>query len=472
MYILQNSIRNVLRNRGRNALIGAIMCGIIMASVTALMINSATAGIIDDYKGRFGAEVILAANMNKIRARAMANPTSAGIMIVRPVIPPEQYVAFGESEYLQGAYYTASIGINSADITAVDAKYGGWFDRPVAGMGPGGAMPTMYMLRLLGNRFEDFKEGLRALAAGRMPTAKGECIISVDLAELNGLSVGDTLTFITELNDLDRNVYEAYYTLTVVGTYYDATDKYPPGARQNAYLNRRNEVLAAYETVLAPMQSDLRGVQITATYYLKNPEHLEAFAAELYAKGLDEVWDVKTDDATYNKIVGPVEGLRGISISFMLTVLVFGGIIIALLSSIAVRERKYEIGVLRAMGMKKHKVALGLWLEMLFLTVLCLVVGLAAGTAVAQPVTNVLLEYQIAVAQAPATLMPGVMLMGQTASPTAANAQPLRDIDVSLGLSTMLQITVIALLLASLAGLASISQITRYEPIKILMERN
>jgi len=30
----------------------------------------------------------------------------------------------------------------------------------------------------------------------------------------------------------------------------------------------------------------------------------------------------------------------------------------------------------------------------------------------------------------------------------------------------------IALLLASLAGLVSISRITKYEPIKILMERN
>ena len=41
---------------------------------------------------------------------------------------------------------------------------------------------------------------------------------------------------------------------------------------------------------------------------------IPAFAAEVYAKGLNPIFDVTTDEASYNKIIGPVEGLRGISI--------------------------------------------------------------------------------------------------------------------------------------------------------------
>ncbi|WP_096187515.1 ABC transporter permease [Evansella halocellulosilytica] len=154
------------------------------------------------------------------------------------------------------------------------------------------------------------------------------------------------------------------------------------------------------------------------------------------------------------------------------TILIFGGTIIALLSSIAIRERKYEIGVLRAMGMKKHKVALGLWSEMLIITCLCLVVGLTAGTIIAQPVTDVLLNHQIEAAEAssqPSSPMGGMVMGGNIMN---SDAEPLQDIHISLGFNTMLQVIGIGLLLASLAALISIRKITRYEPIKILMERN
>ncbi|MFU2108463.1 FtsX-like permease family protein [Paenibacillus larvae] len=43
------------------------------------------------------------------------------------------------------------------------------------------------------------------------------------------------------------------------------------------------------------------------------------------------------------------------SVTYIVIVLVLGAVILILLSSIAIRERKYEIGVLRAIGMKKGK---------------------------------------------------------------------------------------------------------------------
>ncbi|SDZ42072.1 FtsX-like permease family protein [Evansella caseinilytica] len=48
--------------------------------------------------------------------------------------------------------------------------------------------------------------------------------------------------------------------------------------------------------------------------------------------------------------------------------------------------------------------------------------------------------------------------------------EPLKNIEISLSLVTMLQIIGIVLLLASLAGLVSIRKITKYEPSKILNE--
>jgi putative ABC transport system permease protein len=212
------------------------------------------------------------------------------------------------------------------------------------------------------------------------------------------------------------------------------------------------------------------GAAVTARYYLNHPSDLAAFEQELRAKGLHTIFDVNTDENLYNAIVGPVEGMRGIVTTFMIVVLILGAIILILLSSIAIRERKYEIGVLRAMGMKKAKVALGLWSEMIIITGFCLFIGTLAGSLAAQPISNRLLVQQSENTQ---QIQDSFFAGRDTASLSrVVNDDPITEINVLLGLDTMLQLMLISLLLASAAGLAAISKITKYEPIKILMERN
>jgi putative ABC transport system permease protein len=155
--------------------------------------------------------------------------------------------------------------------------------------------------------------------------------------------------------------------------------------------------------------------------------------------------------------------------TFMIVVLVLGAIILVLLSSIAIRERKYEIGVLRAMGMKKAKVALGLWFEMIIITAFCLIIGIFAGSLAAQPISTGLLAQQEENTQ---NIQDSFFAGRDLASLSrVVNDDPITEIDVTLGIDTILQIMLISLLLASVAGLAAISTITKYEPIKILMER-
>jgi len=89
-------------------------------------------------------------------------------------------------------------------------------------------------------------------------------------------------------------------------------------------------------------------------------------------------------------MIAPIEKLQDISLTFLLVVLLFGAAIMILLSVIAIRERKYEIGVLRAMGMKKKKIALCLWIETIIITCICYVIGMIAGTLLAAPVSNAL----------------------------------------------------------------------------------
>jgi putative ABC transport system permease protein len=114
------------------------------------------------------------------------------------------------------------------------------------------------------------------------------------------------------------------------------------------------------------------------------------------------------------KVVGPVEGLAKVTNTFLIVVLVLGSMILILLSTLAIRERKYEIGVLRAMGMKKAKVALGLLTEMLVITVICLILGLGIGMVASQPVADSLLASQIELAEENSNTNVGMQTGGGT----------------------------------------------------------
>jgi putative ABC transport system permease protein len=234
-----------------------------------------------------------------------------------------------------------------------------------------------------------------------------------------------------------------------------------------AAINVRNDIITNYETAFAFAKSDPR--VDTAAYFLKSPDLLSSFESEARAAGLSYDYKVTIDEEAYNRVVKPVEGMTKISFTFMSVVLILGGLVLILLSSIAIRERKYEIGVLRAMGMKKHKVAFGLICESLAITAVCLIIGLGIGTVAAQPVSDILLQEQVAATESNTNSGTGMMYAGVQ---TNTNAQPLTELNVNLNISVVMTIILISLLLVLVSSVAGISKITKYEPIKILMERN
>lgn len=207
-----------------------------------------------------------------------------------------------------------------------------------------------------------------------------------------------------------------------------------------------------------------RGIE--AVYYLTHPDMLGAFQADLQSRGLPEGYTARADDTAFANMAGPIESLQGLSFTFLIIVLVLGAIIMVLLSAIAIRERKYEIGVLRAMGMKKQKVALGLWAEMLVITCICFVLGMGVGGVLSQPVSDAILAGQGQGGTSAATTLADRLAGADPMAGPAAGG-----VDIAINAMTALQIFGISILLASIAGAVSVSHITKSEPIKILMDR-
>ena len=456
MYILQNALKNLVRNKGRNLLTGAIIFVIIVASIISLMINISSNVIIREYKAQFGAKVLIQPDTSKLQV--MSGKTNQTVPLSKV------YTELAKSKDLLSADLTCTIPCTSDTLKGIGDNGANGSVGFTGGGSNATAFPSMNIIGYTNyQKMDDFVNKYRGISEGEFFKNANECIISEDFAKQNSIKAGDTIKL------EQGNVAGHYITLKVTGIYFDLT-KNPQGDNTPAVMNRRNEILTTFDTA-NDANADWTSSVYTASYELKNPSLLPDFRNEARKDGLSTDYLVTTDEASYNKIVGPVEGLSKISLAFMIVVLILGGIILILLSSLSIRERKYEIGVLRAMGMKKAKVACGLILETLMITFACLVFGLGLGTVSAQPVSNMLLQNQIQAAEQASTQDPGITMIfaGAQSNP---NAKPLSQLTVNLSPETICILVFIALLLVALSCAAGIRYITKYEPIKILTERN
>lgn len=455
MYIFSNAFKNLGRNKGRNILLGIVMLSLILATTVALVINTTTRGIIEDYKGRFGSKVTIKVDFDRLTADKGSNGNGTMAYPTPPKITPKQYVAFSESDYLRS--YTMMISNNvglQENLLAVGDTQDGmvYMDE--------NENQVVMRIKLIScsdtDNLPDFADGFRKIVDGGMFQGMNECLVSSDFAELNDLHVGDTFFAID-------GIKASGIPLKISGIYADITPATQDLAN-NAFTiadpckNRRNEVFVSLDTALEQFSvHNFSVMQIQAEYELKSPELLDGFEAEVREKGLPEVYNVGTDIEGYNRIVAPVEGLSKISMTFMLVILTVGGIILLFITTMAIRERKYEIGVLRAMGMKKAKVAIMLIAEMVMITAVCLCAGLGIGNMLSQPVADTLIASQVEASEPIGDM---------------ENSSALTEIHVALSPEAIGQISAVALMLALLSSTAGVAFITRYEPMKILSERN
>ncbi|WP_252235095.1 ABC transporter permease [Clostridium sp. ZS1] len=464
MYIFKNAMKNIWRNKGRNSLIGIIILGIIVSTVVAFSINTTTDEIIKNYKNRFGSEVTLSPDMEKLMSQSQTGK--------RPeAITNKQYFDFAKSEYIKESIFKTEFGVLSKTLKAVDEdvdKNNGMLSSTVIGVDGKQMQSDPPKMKMVGNSdlksLEEFNNDKRKIIEGEIYKEKDECVVSKEFAELNNIKVGDII-------DVNRvvNIDGEPFKLKVSGIYLDATDEYSGLPFKEAYMNRRNEILTSFETAQGMYKNE--DLYVDAKYFLKDPDMLKDFEKEIRAKGLPNIFNVATDEASYNKIVGPVEGLSSITLMFVLVVLGLGSIILILLNTLSIKERKYEIGVLRAIGMKKWKVASGLISEALMVTVICLGIGIGVGSIVAQPVSNTLLQKQIA-SQKEAQNKPTNGFMITTGNSNGeTDLETISEIDVKLNGKALLEVTGIALLIVLLSSAVGVSYITKYEPRKILTER-
>lgn len=420
MYIIKNAIANLRRNIGRNLLSAIVLFVIILIAAISIIIHTTSTLMIDDYKQRFGSEV----HVNRIQGGNKDQLDTATLL------------SFADSELLQSKQYFAKSGYVPKNLQALDDD----------------GNPATLKGYLLGSSRKDindeFQKGSRKLIKGSLYKTANECIISKQFAQLNHLDVQDTLTL--QGNDPKK---PSEITLTISGIYEDVSIHSDANAYTIALNNRSNEIFASFETVMESALFQNYGT-LDIKMYLKDPALLPKLQQELTAKGLPDSYEVTTDEKGYQKLIAPVEHIADISSSMMLAALVLGAFLLILISIMVMKERTYEIGVLRAIGMKKKQVVYGLLCEVFMITSICLTLALCCAQFASKPIGNMLLHDQ------------------QSSKETTLQTQSEKlALNPSLTMASITKISMIALTLALIAGAGSIAFTIRYEPMRILSEK-
>lgn len=468
MYLIGNAMKNLVRNRGRYLLLGAVLTALLAAVSVSAVLHGTASQLIDTYADRFGASVSFTTDLRKLIT--LTEPDETG-QFQDPEITSEQYLAFSQSDAVKNTLFQGTRQVYCGTLQTLDqgneeAYYeaGGWgsvFQGENETDEPRRQAPNAVVLGYSdSDMMEDFIAGHRQLDEGHFFSAPGEVMVSRDLADRNGLQLGDRFT----LQDVNSPEVPPL-TLTVCGIYLDGTAAQADG-QDWAVTNRRNELLTAFDTL---SQHSMEGLWLTASYYLKSPDLAPEFEQYVRAHGLSPVYNVTVDAAGYNRIVKPVQSLEHLSSAFLLVVLLAGGLVLILLSMLGVRERKYEIGVLRAMGMPKVQVALGLLTESFAVLVLCLAIGLPLGNGIAQPAADAILAEQEQAEETQPDYGNGTLLSTEGSGLTPAGNQ---HVDVRWTAEGIGLLAAVSLGLGLITNAAGIWYITRWEPIRILAERS
>lgn len=406
MIIVKNAFRNMIRNKGRNFLIAVIITIITLCTCIALAIHQAGVNLVRTYKDTNPLSISFSLNMNELRNASDDDKTNFQSLTIDDI---ENY---GDSDLVKDYYYTLESSLSSDTVEAVDDNVRPDMEndenRPEdvpddKGEGRGQGMASIGDFRITAysnfSYLSDFVEGSKKIIDGVMVTGDSEddeIVISESLAEDNDLEVGDEVSFYLPEDE------GATYTFTIVGIFEVEDDENSSSFMNMNVLSSSNQMYAnvhSVEDILEDMEDDdsklVQNNGLSASFYLTDNDLVDEFEEEVRSKGLSDYYTVSTNEEEILASLEPVQNIVSFSVQFLVVILIIGIVVLTIINFLNIRDRKYEIGVLRAIGMSKFKVSSLLILEIFFVALASLVIGTSTGILVAQPVTNKILENEI-----------------------------------------------------------------------------
>lgn len=474
MNVVARSVGNAFRNKVRSGAVVVILAVAIGLALSMLVANQAVAGKITELKSSVGN----ALTINPAGARGFQGGGE-------PLTSADVETA-AAAEHVSAVIPSLSVQLNNEDAAAAGQVRGG------PGSGRGGASGTTSLESAvepgtLGNRQNqsaaDPAAGTSSDSADEAPAfslpitgtgiasavdASGgainvtggatltdfdagsvQALVGSGVAEKNGLEVGDTFTAL-----------ERKFTVTGIfdaGTTFDNNAVYLPLAAVQELAGQPGEIS-------------------TITAVVDSIDNIDA-AQEALAAALGDGADVSAGSNGLEAAVDSLGSVQKISLTGFIAALVTAGLIILLIMIMIVRERRREIGVLKAIGASNRTIGVQFVLEALVLVVIAAVLGSGAATAASGGIAGALVSSSTGTTAAAG---PGAVqaagAAGQGAGPGGRfgdggfgrGAVLIGDLAASLGPGTLGLGLLAVLLAAALGSLVPALLTARIRPIEVL----
>ncbi|MGN0612875.1 MAG: ABC transporter permease [Porcipelethomonas sp.] len=527
MLIIINAFKSITRSLGRNILIAIIVITIAVSSSIALAIRSAADKAKESGLSSQTITGTISLNRENLMESAKGSSDKAdmrGFMQGYSGLSLEEMMTYGDSDYVKEFYYTASLSLNAGEDlepysteeeeSTEEGSEEDTFEAMEGGMDKGmGKSPDMQQAGMeqgqkagkRGMTMGDFsvtgyssETAMTKFISGESQITDGSmfqtdaddfnCLISKELALFNDLAVGDTITLTNPDNEED------VYSLTVCGIYTNSSSDVQSGQMMFGTANdpanaicvscltisniaeqSENSVVTDAET--GTETSAALSPQISGSYLFASKADYDSFGEELVSKGLPEYYTLSSADvSSYESSIVPLENLSKFALTFLTVILLVGAIVLVVLNVFHIQQRKYEVGVLTAIGIRKIKVAAQFVIELLSVTLIAIIIGTGIGAAASVPVSNQLLSSQI---EAQETVQDtqeqnfgrgggrGDMLSMQNQTQT----DYIDTVNASVDFHILLELIGIGVVLTVVSSLAGIVFIMRYDPLKILASR-
>lgn len=438
MYILKNAWVSIVRNKGRNILITIIIMVIAAACAVTLAIRNSAVKIVNAYEEKYEVEATIGTDrqnlMKSMRASEGEKKSQEEMINAFNEIKSltiDEINNYGDSQYVKKYYYYYETSVDADGIeeatdslvkettkTETTTRTETFGEMPPGGGRPGGnygnktttnkvttETEKIFNEKAQNGAFQlkgyasleamvDFIDGKKTIKDGTIFTEFAEIdnvysgIISEELATLNELNVGDEITIV---NPKDKDLI---YKVKITGIYTESSDT--ANDMTNMFTSSVNEIIVPASLVEKIVEdSEEISVTITPTFILNNKEDVEEFKKEVSEKGLSEYYTVTDNVDVVEGATKSITNVKSFATTFLIITLIIGGVVLIVINMINIRERKYEIGVLRTIGMKKSLVILQFMMELMIVAIVGLGIGAAIGSASSVKVANNLLETEI-----------------------------------------------------------------------------
>ena len=478
VYIFKNAWLTISRNKSRYLLIGTVLMVITISACITLVIHQSSEQFIRTYQDCYPLEVSL--QFDRMAFRKDENDFAS------ISLSEEDILNYADSAYVLGYYYSDEIRVASDEVEPI--QFSDLFMKPDSNMeGDGSFGHKQEQMRNQGDfrliAYSDFSyidafiDGDYKLVEGMMidgNSSEMEVVISKDLKDENDLHIGDTISLYLPQDP------STLYTFTVVGIFEDLSLDSSQNPMNMDWMNSQNQLYTNMTSLNQVSQNSSMFSNFSSVFYLHNKDDVDDFYEELRSKGLNDYYTIHHNLESIMETVKPIQNLSSFSITFLFVVFIIGIVVVSFIHLLSVRDRKYEIGILRAIGMSKGCIAIQFILEMVMVSLIAFVFGTGIGSMLSQTVSNYVLSSEVSRYESKRFSILENFGNGDFQSMNQVPSNPIwgredlsyiSTLDVHVQSNTIFMLWMGILFLVVMSSLVAVFFINRYQPNKILQNR-